>query len=174
MKVLYGPDFSITENTAVAIGKFDGLHIGHREVISELIRNSRLKKLKSVVYTFEKNPKIVLNQENFVPIMTNEEKTNEFRKLGIDYLVYEKFDEEFSKIEPEKFVKDVLVDKLSVKLVVMGENSTFGNDKHGNKTVMERLGHKYGFEVIKVSMILNDGKIVSSTDIRKHNFSIKY
>lgn len=174
MKVLYGPDFSIKEDTAVTIGKFDGLHIGHRKVISELIHNSNLRKLKSVVYTFEKNPKLVLNQENFVPIMTNDEKTNELRKLGIDYLVYEKFDEEFAKIEPEKFVKDILVDKLSVKLVVMGENSTFGNDKHGDRVVMEELGSKYGFEVINVDMIFNDGKVVSSTDIRKHNFLLKY
>lgn len=174
MKVLYGPDFYIKENTAVAIGKFDGLHIGHRKVIEELIYNSKLKNLKSVVYTFEKNPKLVLNQENFIPIMTNEEKTKEFERIGVDYLVYEKFDEDFAKVEPENFVKDVLVGKLSAKLIVMGNNSTFGNDRRGNTTMMEELGCKYGFEVINVNMILNNGKVVSSTDIRKHNFSIKY
>lgn len=170
MNVLYGPDFCIKENTAIAIGKFDGLHIGHKKVIEELIHYSKLNNLKSVVYTFEKNPKLVLNQDNFVPLMTNEEKTREFEKFDIDYLIYEKFDEEFSKMEPEKFVKDVLVDKLSTKVVIMGENSTFGNNRNGNFKTMKELGDKYGFRVVNVNMILNNGKVVSSTGIREHNF----
>ena len=132
MNVLYGPDFCIKENTAVAIGKFDGLHIGHKKVIEELMYYSKLNNFKSVIYTFEKNPKLVLNQDNFIPLMTNEEKTKAFEKFGIDYLIYEKFDEKFAKLEPEKFVKDVLVDKLSVKLVIMGTNSTFGKNRNGN------------------------------------------
>ena len=170
MKVLYGPDAHISENTAIAIGKFDGLHIGHKKVIDELMHYSKLNNFKSVIYTFEKNPKLVLNQDNFVPLMTNEEKTKAYEKFGIDYLIYEKFDEKFARLEPERFVKDVLVDKLSVKLVIMGANSTFGNNRNGNFKTMEELGKKYGFDVVNVNMILNNGKVVSSTGIREHNF----
>ena len=170
MKVLYGPDVHISENTAIAIGKFDGLHIGHKKVIDELMHYSKLNNFKSVIYTFEKNPKLVLNQDNFVPLMTNEEKTKAFEKFGIDYLIYEKFDEKFARLEPEKFVKDILVEKLSVKLVIMGANSTFGNNRNGNFKTMEELGKKYGFGVVNVNMILNNGKVVSSTGIREHNF----
>lgn len=170
MNVLYGPDVHINENTAIAIGKFDGLHIGHKKVIEELMHYSKLNNFKSVIYTFERNPKLVLNQDNFIPLMTNEEKTKAFEKFGIDYLIYEKFDEKFAKLEPEKFVKDVLVDKLSVKLVIMGTNSTFGKNRNGNLKTMKELGDKYGFDVVNVNMILNNGKVISSTGIREHNF----
>lgn len=170
MNVLYGPDVHINENTAIAIGKFDGLHIGHKKVIEELIHYSKLNNLKSVIYTFEKNPKLVLNQDDFVPLMTNEEKTKEFEKFDIDYLIYEKFDKKFAQMEPERFVKDILINKLSVKIVIMGINSTFGNNRNGNFETMKKLGDKYGFDVVNVNMILNNGKVVSSTEMRKHNF----
>ena len=170
MNVLYGPDFCIRENTAIAIGKFDGLHIGHRKIIQELIHHSKLNNFKSVIYTFDKNPRLVLHQDNFIPLMTNEEKTGEFEKLNIDYLIYEKFNKKFAEMEPEEFVKDILIDKLSVKLVVIGKNSTFGNNQHGNFQTMKELGDKYGFDVINVDMILNNGKVVSSTRMREHNF----
>lgn len=170
MKVLYGPEFNIAENTAVTIGKFDGLHIGHKKVIEELKNVSKKNNLKSVIYTFNQNPRLVLNQAKFTPLMTNEEKTKKIEEENIDYLVYEDFNESFSTLTPKEFVEDVLVKKLNVKIVVMGENSTFGKDRSGNIDTMRSLGEKYNFLVVCVNLILNNGEIVSSTGIREYKF----
>lgn len=174
MKVLYGPDFKISEDTVVTIGKFDGMHSGHRKVLDEVIKEAQKNKLKSVVYTFLKNPKLVLHQAEFTPLMTNEEKALAICEFGIDYLVYEDFNRIFSMMRPEDFVKNVLVEKLCAKVVVMGQNSTFGIDRTGTVDIMKEFGEKYGFKVICVEMILNNGEIVSSSKIRQHKFLQKY
>lgn len=166
MEILYGPDFCISNPTVITIGKFDGLHIGHKKIISELCNTAKEHGLKSVVYTFNTNPKIVLNQENIIPIMSNEDKSNEIEKLGVDYLIYEDFNLDFSKMEPEAFVKNILVDKLNVKALVMGENSTFGKDRKGNINTMIKLSKKYKFKLNVVKLITENGRVVSSTLIR--------
>lgn len=166
MEILYGPDFYINEPTIVTIGKFDGIHSGHKKIIKELYDNSKKYGLKSVVYTFNTNPKIVLNQEKIIPLMSNEEKTNEIKKLGIDYLIYEDFNLDFSKMEPEEFVKNILVDKLHINALVMGENSTFGKDRKGNVSVMMEFSKKYNFKLNVVKLVTENGNVISSTLIR--------
>ena len=168
MEILYGPDFNIKEDTVVTIGKFDGLHLGHKKVLAEVVNQAQKSNLKSVVYTFFKNPKLVLHQDEFIPIMTNEEKSEAIGKLNIDYLVYEQFDEKFSGMEPEDFVKKVILDKINAKIVVMGKNSTFGKDRVGNIEVMKELGKKYGFNVISIDMVLANGEVISSSRIRMY------
>ena len=166
MNILYGPDFKINDETVVTIGKFDGLHLGHRKVLDEVKRISNAYNLKSVVYTFLVNPKLVLHQENFIPLMTNEEKSKVIEETGINYLVYEDFNESFSRLEPEEFVKEVLVKKINAKVVVMGKNSTFGKNRTGNIETMKELGEKDGFRVIVVDLVLDNGEVVSSSRIR--------
>lgn len=168
MEVLYGPDFKIKEDTVVAIGKFDGLHLGHKKVLAEVVNQAQKNNLKSVVYTFLKNPKLVLHQDEFIPIMTNEEKSEAIGKLNIDYLVYEEFDEKFSEMVPEEFVKQVILNKINAKIVVMGKNSTFGKNRAGNIEVMRELGEKYDFKVICIDMVLDNGEIISSSRIRMY------
>lgn len=172
MNILYGPDFKINEETVVTIGKFDGIHLGHRKVLEEVKKIASKYDLKSVVYTFLRNPKLVLHQENFIPLMTNEEKSRVIEENGIDYLVYEDFNESFSKMEPEEFVKEVLVDKIGARVVVMGKNSTFGKDRTGNIEVMKELGMVYGFRVVCVDMVMNNGEIICSTKIREKDSKI--
>lgn len=172
MNILYGPDFKISEETVVTIGKFDGLHLGHRKVLDEVKRISNTCNFKSAVYTFLVNPKLVLHQENFIPLMTNEEKSRVIEENGIDYLVFEDFSEGFSRLEPEEFIKEVLVDKINAKVVVMGENSTFGKDRSGNIDTMKELGMAYGFRVVSVDMVMNNGEIISSTKMREKDNKI--
>ena len=167
MDILYGPDFFINEPTVVTIGKFDGLHDGHKKIIKTLCFEAKKNNLKSVVYTFNTNPKIVLNLENFVPLMNNDEKSLAIKKLNVNYLVYEDFNFEFSKMEPEEFVKNVLVEKMNVKCVVMGENSSFGKDGIGKVNDMKLFGNKYGFKVEVVPLIKVNGEILSSSLLRK-------
>lgn len=166
MEILYGPDFKINEETVVTIGKFDGIHLGHRKVLDEVKRLSNTYNLKSVVYTFLKNPKLVLHQENFIPLMTNEEKSKVIEETGINYLVYEDFNESFSRLEPEEFVREVLVGKINAKVVVMGKNSTFGKNRTGNVEVMKELGKKYGVRVQIIDLVLDNGEVISSSRIR--------
>ena len=166
MEILYGPDFKMDKPTAVTIGKFDGLHEGHLKVINRLKEVASSLDVNSAVYTFDVNPKLKLRQEKFSPLMSNEEKADKLALLEIDYLIYEKFDDEFSKMLPEEFVERVLVDKLNIKAIVMGENSTFGKDREGNVELMKKLGKKYGFDVEVVKLLEEDGYILSSTRIR--------
>jgi len=167
MKILYGPDFRINEPTAVTIGKFDGVHEGHVKVFDFLKETARDLGLKSVVYTFCENPKSVLHNEKIDLLMSNDEKSKAFELLGPDYLVYEKFDEKFYNMQPEEFIKKVLIEKLKVKAIVMGENSTFGKDKAGDIFTMKELGKKYGFKVVTVELLRKNGEIISSTGIRE-------
>jgi len=167
MNILYGPNFKVNSPTVVAIGKFDGLHIGHLRVIEILRDIAENANLSSVVYTFRVNPKIVLKHDQFIPLMTNKEKSEELALLGVDYVIYEEFDRKFANMLPEEFVKNILIDKLNMKVVVMGENSTFGKDKAGNVEIMKFLGYKYGFKVCVVELMKKDGEIISSSRIRE-------
>ena len=167
MEVLYGPNFNIDSKTAVAIGKFDGLHLGHIKIINTLVETSNKLGLKSIVYTFDKNPKLVLNCEKFIPLMTNEDKSKALEKFNIDYLIYEKFDSNFAGLSPEEFVKDVLVKKLNTTAVIIGENSTFGKNRVGNVALMQELGQKYGFQVVVVDLLKENGEVISSSKIRE-------
>lgn len=168
MQILYGHDFNINAPTAVAIGKFDGLHKGHLQVIDKLVHVSKKLGLNSVVYTFNINPKVVLNSDKFKPLMSNREKSEVLDKLGIDYLIYEDFNEDFAKTLPEEFVKKILVNRLNVRTIIMGENSTFGKDGNGNAELMKLLGIKYGFDVEVVKLIRENGEIISSTMLRNN------
>ncbi len=169
MQILYGPDFKIDEPTVVAVGKFDGLHSGHIKIIEKLLQTAKSNNLKSVVYTFNINPKLVLNNESFTPLMTNEEKSQKLSLLGIDYVVYENFNTKFADTLPEEFVRKVLIEKLNAKSVIMGENSSFGKGGSGNAGLMNEFGNKYGFSVKVVKLIKENGVTVSSTRIREKN-----
>ena len=166
MEILYGHDFYIKEPTIVTIGKFDGIHNGHKKIINAVLYKAKELKLKSVVYTFSTNPKNILYDEKITPLISNEEKSKLISEMGIDYLVYEEFDLGFSSMTPEEFVKNILVGKLNVNEIVMGENSTFGKDKSGDINTMKKLALKYGFNLTVIGLLKEDGKVISSTLIR--------
>ena len=166
MEILYGHDFYIKEPTIITIGKFDGLHNGHKKIINAVLYKANELKLKSIVYTFSTNPKNVLYDEKITPLISNEEKSKLIKEMGIDYLIYEEFDLVFSSMTPEEFVKNILVDKLNVKEIIMGENSTFGKDKSGDVNVMKKLALKYGFNLTIIGLLKENGEVISSTLIR--------
>ena len=107
MQILYGPDFNINCETVVTIGKFDGLHSGHLRVIDKLLEVSKEFGLSSVIYTFNLNPRLVLNNDRFVPLMSNKEKSDKIASLGVDYLIYEDFNMEFILCYTDKEGKDI-------------------------------------------------------------------
>lgn len=166
MQILRAPNYSIQKESVVAFGKFDGIHKGHQKLINVLCSEAKADNKISVVYTFFTHPKLIFSEEKIELLTTNDEKEKLIEKLGVDVLVFEKFNKTFANMSPEKFVREVLVKKLCATKVVMGSNSTFGKDSKGNIETMKKLGAKYGFEVVEVELLKENGKVISSTNIR--------
>jgi len=153
----------------VGLGNFDGLHRGHMALINTLVHKCRLNDLHSVVYTFKKHPENILRKKLFTPlIMTREQKTAILAKIDIDTLYFQEFDEEFSRMTADEFIKDILVEKLRSKLVVVGFDFRFGYMCRGDAEYLKKMGRKLGFAVIVIPPVKVGGEIVSSTLIRQY------
>lgn len=170
MEVVYSKDIArLKKPSGVGLGNFDGLHIGHMALIQTLIKECRLNELDSVVYTFTKHPENILRKKLFTPLLTNVNKKIELlNETSLRYICFEEFNEEFSRMKPESFVKNVLVDRLNVKLAVAGFDYRFGYKGEGNIDLLKELGKVYNFKVIIIPPIKIDDKIVSSTLIRQN------
>ncbi len=157
----------INERTAVAIGKFDGVHLGHRALIDELLEAKKKQGLATVIFTFSPSPAEFFGQSDNKQIMTLEEKRYLLEKLGIDYLVEFPFNKETAGTEPHIFVEDILVNKLSSALIVAGDDLSFGRKGLGNIKTLEMYKNQYRYEVKEIGKICLDGEIISSTEIRR-------
>lgn len=155
-------------NTGVGLGNFDGLHIGHMALINTLIRESKLNGLASVVYTFKKHPENILRKKLITPLLLTEQKKIELLgETALDFLYFDDFNEKFSRLSPEEFVKNVLVDRLRIKLAVAGYDYRFGFQGQGDIDFLKELGKKYNFKVIVIPAIKCDNEVISSTKIRQ-------
>ena len=170
MKVLLNTDqFNGKKQTAVGLGMFDGLHIGHMELINKLIEQSHLNKLDSVIYTFKNHPENAIRKKLFTKLLTTErQKIEILNKTDLDYVILQEFDEGFSHVMPEDFVRDILVKKLGIKLAVVGFNYRFGYGGKGDVDLLKKLGNQYGFSVIVIPPVMIDNELVSSTLIRNY------
>lgn len=171
MEVIYGNRRNETFSTplAVGLGNFDGLHVGHMVLINTLISESGLFGLKSMVYTFTKHPENILRKKLFTPLLATESKKIEIlSRTALDYVYFDEFDEDFSRMEPEAFVKRILVDKLKIKLAVAGFNYRFGYKGEGDGNFLKALGKKYNFRVVIIPPIKIENEVVSSTLIRNY------
>lgn len=155
------------DNLVIAIGNFDGVHRGHRELINKVIEVANENKGNPSVLTFYPHPLTVVNPytkiEQITPIY---DKVKILEGLGIRYLYVIKFDDEFSNLSAENFIKNIIVDKLSAKVIVVGYDFTFGKNKEGNIETLKRYEESFGFKVIVVPALKEDDKIISSTKIR--------
>lgn len=152
----------------VTIGTFDGVHLGHREVISELKRISTLSRGDSVVFTFDPHPRIVIapQEDSLRLLSTKKEKINLMEKIGIDHLVIYPFTSEFSKLPYNEFVKNILVRRMNMASLVVGYDHRFGQGRKGDFNSLEILSNELNFKVEQLSELLVDNKVVSSTKIR--------
>ena len=157
--------FKIEEGTAVAIGKFDGLHLGHRKLLQEILKQKE-DGLKAVVFTFDPSPEIFFGMNPSRELSTNEEKRRLFEEIGIDILVEFPFNKETAATSPEDFVIDILVKRMNAKYVAAGTDLSFGAKGKGNFALMSSLAHHLGFEAHKIDKIERNGKVISSTLIR--------
>ncbi|HHV98123.1 MAG TPA: bifunctional riboflavin kinase/FAD synthetase [Clostridiaceae bacterium] len=170
MKILLNTDqFNGKKHTAVGLGMFDGLHIGHMELINRLIEQSRLNKLDSVVFTFKNHPENTIKKTPLTKLLTTErQKIEILSKTDLDYVIMQEFDEGFSHVMPEDFVRDILVNKLGIKLAVVGFNYRFGYRGQGDVNLLKTLGNKYNFDVVVIPPVMVDNELVSSTLIRNY------
>ena len=153
-------------NTAVALGKFEGLHRGHNLLLLELYKYHD-QGLKSVMLTFDLPPKAVINNEYDRVIYTKEERKRILEQTPLKCLVEYPFTPEFARLTPEEFVKTVLVGKFGAKRVVVGADFHFGYKRSGNVEILKELSEKYGYELTVIPKLQDYGMDVSSSRIRK-------
>ena len=152
----------------LAIGNFDGVHLGHKKLIEYVIGQAKKFKGKAAIFTFKEHPQRVLHSshKSFL-ISSSEQKLFILNKLGLDLCFIKEFSASFSKIEAEDFVKNVLVKKLNVREVCMGRNARFGHNRSGNTKTMRFLSKKYVFIFKEMKPVFLNKKTVSSSMIRK-------
>ncbi|RWZ55354.1 bifunctional riboflavin kinase/FAD synthetase [Labedella populi] len=170
MMVFTGPE-DVPEDfgpSAVTIGKFDGVHAGHRAVIDELLSDARASGLASVVVTFDRHPLALLRPELCPEPLTGvEQKLRLLGETGVDATLLLRFDEALARLTPEEFVSHVLVDTIHARSVLVGEDFRFGRGGAGDVAALERLGAEHGFVVRTVGDVLvGPAGRVSSTRIR--------
>ena len=155
--------------TAVTIGKFDGVHAGHRRVIAELRELAAEAGLSSTVVTFDRNPLALLRPEACPPpLVSNQQKIELLSGLGVDTTVVLTFDRALSELSPEQFVRSILVDALHAQLVLVGSDFRFGARGAGSVDFLRSLGEQLGFEVRLVEDVTAaEGRRASSTWIRE-------
>ena len=153
--------------TAVALGNFDGVHLGHQELIRETVEQAAADGVKSVVFTFSNHPSNVIPGAKAVKsILYEGRKEDLIESLGVDYLYDVPFTETLRDMEAEDFVKDILVGLMNVKDAFCGFNYQFGARAFGTPEILEIYGAKYGFDVFEMPPYEIDGKVVSSSLIR--------
>ncbi len=153
--------------TAVTIGAYDGVHLGHRALLRNLCELAEARGLSTVVVTFDRHPASVVRPESAPTQLTDlEQKLELLAECGIDRTLVITFDKERSAESAEDFVTEVLVDQLTARIVVVGEDFHFGNGRRGNVALLNELGRGCGFEVIGVGLTGDGGSAVSSTRIR--------
>ena len=156
------------KNPVVAIGVFDGLHLGHQALMKEAIRKAKLLRGTSIAMTFYPHPIHVLYSQAHVPLIVSlSHRLKIIEELGVDISVVIPFTKQFSKLTPEKFVKRYLVDNIGVKAIVIGEDFRFGQGRSGNWEFFKKLGKKYNFKVNVIRSVVKGGEVIGSTRIRK-------
>jgi len=156
-----------SHNAVVTLGNFDGLHMGHQELVKAVIARARERNGTSVAFTFHPHPLKVLAPESCPPLIsTYEEKVALFEELGVDLLVILPFTQEFACMAAEEFARTILRDALDAREVHVGFNYRFGKNREGDVGRLREFGRSFGFDVVEIPEVSVDGEIVSSTKIR--------
>lgn len=159
-------EIKLNKGCAITLGKFDGVHKGHQKLIGEIKKIAKEENLDTCVFTFTSSPQAALSHKMSMSILSNEERERLLMRMGIDMLVECPFSEHIRNMEPEVFVKDVLIDTLKAGYAVIGPDFLFGKDRKGNAEVLKELGEKYGMQVKVVDKVMYKGEEISSTLIR--------
>lgn len=161
-------EYTAQEPVAITIGTFDGVHIGHRKILEKVINHAKNANLKSAVLTFFPHPRMVLQKDADIKLLnTIDEKKAILEKMGLDVLVIHPFTKEFSRLTATEFVRDLLVNKLKSKKVIIGYDHRFGRNRTANITDLIAFGNTLDFGVEEIPAQEIEEVSVSSTKIRK-------
>jgi riboflavin kinase/FMN adenylyltransferase len=161
-------EYTSKNKTFVTIGTFDGVHIGHQKVLSNLVLSAEKNNASSVLLTFFPHPRMVLQKNSDIKLInTLKERIELLKKTGLDALVIHEFTEDFAEKTALDFVKNVLVDHLKIANLIIGYDHRFGKNREGNFDQLSEYGNIFGFEVNKISQQEIDHITISSTKIRK-------
>lgn len=159
-------DFKSNSPTTVTLGTFDGVHLGHKKIIERLTQHSP-EKHQSLVLTFFPHPRMVLQEKSDVKLLnTIQEKADLLEKAGLQNLIIHPFDQSFSQLSAEEFVKTILVDQFNVGKIIIGHDHRFGKNRSADIHDLIAFGQKYHFDVEQISAEEIDEVSISSTKIR--------
>lgn len=153
------------KNTAVTLGKFDGLHLGHKQLI-HLTTSYKEQGLKAVMFSFLLHPGNLFSDKEFELIYTEEEKLHHLSRIGIDALISYPFTQETRSMSPEDFIRDILVGQLDVKVIIVGNDFRFGYQRRGDVALLKQYEKTYGYQVVACEKEKWKGDIISSSSIR--------
>lgn len=159
-------DYTIKEETVITLGKFDGLHRGHELLMENLFAKGRACGYRTVVFTFDIPPRRQVDEAEARVLTTNEEKRYIFERTGVDYLFECPFTREVMCMPPERFIAWI-VEALHVRCIVVGEDFHFGYRRAGDYRVLQACADRYGYEVIVLEKMKEDGRDISSSFVRE-------
>lgn len=150
----------------IALGSFDGLHVGHLTLVEKIIELSKINGGESIVYTFKNHPRTLIKSHNPLKLLLdNHTKIEILDEIGVDKIYFEEFNEEFMKYSPEEFIR-YLCEKFNVRGIVVGFNYRFGYKNMGDVNLLRELSDKYGYDLYVIDPCTYNEEIVSSTRIR--------
>jgi|TARA_B110000263_G_scaffold7908_1_gene6741 riboflavin kinase/FMN adenylyltransferase len=159
--------YSSEKESILTIGTFDGVHIGHNKILTKLVEESKKNNLSSLIMTFFPHPRMVLQKSQEIKMIdTIDEKIHLFEKTGVDNLIIQPFDENFSKIRAKEFVEEILVKKLKIKYIIIGYDHRFGKDREASVDDLKKFGLNYMFTVEEIAAQEIHSIAISSTKIR--------
>jgi len=160
--------FASEHPTVITIGTFDGVHAGHQKIIEKLVNTAKLSNMESAILTFFPHPRMVLQKESDIKLInTIEERKKILSNSGIDHLIIHPFTHQFSRLTAREFVRDILVNKLNAKKIIIGYDHRFGRNRTADINTLKEFGKEYEFEVEEIGQQDIEDVAVSSTKIRK-------
>jgi len=162
-------EFKRLDNAVVTIGTFDGVHFGHQKIINRLCELARSTGGESVILTFFPHPRLIIDPENqdLKMINTIEEKAKILASLGVDHLIITPFTRDFSNLSPSEYIKNILLDTIGIKQIIVGYDHRFGKDRSGSMRDLVAFSGPYGYQVEEIGEQDINDVAVSSTKIRE-------
>jgi riboflavin kinase/FMN adenylyltransferase len=182
-------EFKRLNNAVVTIGTFDGVHYGHQKIIKRLCELAKTTGGESVILTFFPHPRLIIDPENqdLKMIHTMEEKARILDGLGVDHLIITPFTRDFSNLSPTEYIKNILVDTIGIKHLIVGYDHHFGKDREGGMPELKTMAKTYGYKIevipeqdindvavssTKVRNALLNGQVALATEYLGHHFSL--
>ena len=156
----------ITSNNCISIGNFDGMHKGHIELVKETVRIAKENNLVPTVLTFDQMPEEYFKANDFFRLMEMSDKYKVFEKLGVEQVLVIPFDKSFSEIKENIFIKEILIEKLSLKYLIVGKDFKFGYKRMGNIELLQKYSELGGYNLLSLDLVKISSDKISSRDIR--------